>query len=442
MNCVFVSAEVYPFQTAAGKRIERLALSLSERGRGADTAVILPLYYAVPNGVRRRMRLVERGCVAYGWRRIEAAVYRIRQDGVAYYMIECDRYFGRTRAEGYFDDGERFAFFAHAALAFLEAHLSEAELLVASGWGASQVIPVLKWGEGERSISPLCALIPDENFWQGTFSASVSSEILHLNSVAQGAIRGGYYSYLRGASLAADRILCFSEKQRRGLWDADKEGAFRDKLRLLPPVSEQDAALPFPPSRAAEEKKRHKREFCERHGFGEEDRLLVAVTEDLTESGAAILSRALPDALAAGIRVVFCGMGGTGEAKRLLCAASFAGDRFLSIFSPDAERRREVLLAADAVLLLSSSEAERESEIMAYGALPILPYAAAREGGYGYEPETLADTLSCLEADYQRRGSLRGAAREAVRMAKARRCDAAGALLAAVTAEEGECSYV
>ena len=91
MRSVFVSAEVYPFQTTAGKRVERLALSLSQRGRGADTAVILPLYYAVPNGVRRRMRLVAKGYVAYGWRQIEAAVYRIRQDGVAYYLIECDR---------------------------------------------------------------------------------------------------------------------------------------------------------------------------------------------------------------------------------------------------------------------------------------------------------------------------------------------------------------
>lgn len=438
MNCVFVSAEVYPFRTVAGKRVERLALALSRRGRGADTAVILPLYYAVSNGVRRRMRLVKRGYVAYGWRRIEAAVYRIRQDGVAYYMIECDRYFGRTRAEGYFDDGERFAFFAHAALAFLEEHLSGAELLIASGWGASQVIPVLKWGEGERSISPLCALIPDEDLWQGTFSASVASEILHLNSAPQAAIRGGYYSYLRGASLAADRVLCFSEEQRRALLHADGEGALRDKLRLLPPVSEPGAVLPFPPSRAAEEKRRYKREFCEKNGLGEADRLLVAVTEDLTESGAAILSRALPDALAAGIRVVFCGMGGTGEVERLLCAASFAGDRFLSIFSPDAERRREVLLAADAVLLLSEGEAEREDEALSYGALPILPSASVREGGYGYEQGGLSDALFCLHADYQRRGSLRGAAREAVRRAKERRRDAAEALLAAVTAEKGE----
>ena len=165
------------------------------------------------------------------------------------------------------------------------------------------------------------------------------------------------------------------------------------------------------------------------------------MVEDLTESGAAILSRALPDALAAGIRLVFCGMGGTAEVERLLRAAAFAGDRFLTIFSPSRETGREVLLAADAVLLLHAAEAERESEILAHGALPIAP-DPERKGSYGYEPKALADALVSLQAEYQKRGSFRGAAKEAVRMAKARRCDAAAALLSAVEAEKGECSYV
>ena len=432
MNSVFVSADIYPFWSKEGKRIERLALALSQKGKGEDVAVILPLYFAVSSGVRRRMRKVEEWTVEYGWRRIGAELFRLRQDGVSYYFIGCDRYFDRAASRGHFDDGERFAFFAHAALEVILGHLSEAELLVAAGWGASQVLTCLKWGEREWGISPACVLIPEEKTGQGCFSASVVSELLHLRPEARQGVCDGIYSYETSGLLAADQILCFSEAQVSELCARGDAALFRGKVRLLSPPCEPMSEAAFSASRIPEEKKRLKESLCEENGWRDREGLLVAVTGDLTESGAALLSRGLPDALAAGIRVVFCGMGAQEEVGRLLAATGLFADRFSFLLTPDPRVCRRVLLAVDALLLLSDGEVEKEREALSCGTLLLSPSGSerAQEGvRYGYEERTLPLALLRLLEDYKRRGSLRQAVRRAVRMAKESFEDPSEALL-------------
>jgi starch synthase len=49
--------------------------------------------------------------VPLGWRNQYCGIFTYEQDGVTFYFVDNEYYFKRPGCYGYYDDGERFAFF-------------------------------------------------------------------------------------------------------------------------------------------------------------------------------------------------------------------------------------------------------------------------------------------------------------------------------------------
>ena len=89
---------------------------MKENSEHFDVRVILPLYESISYEQRQQMEFICHFDVGLGWRKQYCGLFRTEKNGVTYYFIDNEYYFKRSNAYGYFDDGERFAFFSKAVL--------------------------------------------------------------------------------------------------------------------------------------------------------------------------------------------------------------------------------------------------------------------------------------------------------------------------------------
>ena len=89
---------------------------------GTDVRVILPKYGTISEEFKKEMKKIKEFTVSVGWRNQYCGIEELTYQGVTYYFVDNEYYFKREHLYGYFDDGERFAYFNRAVLETL-AHL-------------------------------------------------------------------------------------------------------------------------------------------------------------------------------------------------------------------------------------------------------------------------------------------------------------------------------
>ena len=114
---LFVASEAAPFIVTGGlaEVIGSLSKSLAATNR-YDVRVILPLYQDIKEEYRKDFTYLGYVFVKLSWRNLYCGVFQYVKDNVTYYFIDNEYYFKRRGCYGYFDDGERFAFFCKSVL--------------------------------------------------------------------------------------------------------------------------------------------------------------------------------------------------------------------------------------------------------------------------------------------------------------------------------------
>jgi starch synthase len=116
MRVLFASSEAYPFFTSGklGDMIGSLAVAMQMRG--TDVRVILPLYGDMRKEWLGQLRYITNFNVPVSWRNQYCGLFELVRQGVTYYFLDNEYYFKRHGFYGFYDDGERFSFFARAIL--------------------------------------------------------------------------------------------------------------------------------------------------------------------------------------------------------------------------------------------------------------------------------------------------------------------------------------
>lgn len=117
------------------------SLPQAMRLRLVGCRVVLPLYEDVPAELRAEMRFVTSFSVPVSWRRQYCGVFEARYKGVIYYLLDNQYYFKRAGLYGHYDDAERFAFLARAALEMLPHIEFKPDVIEANDW-QSALVPV------------------------------------------------------------------------------------------------------------------------------------------------------------------------------------------------------------------------------------------------------------------------------------------------------------
>ena len=138
----FITSECQPFIASGG--LGDVTGSLPQRivkaSKGEyELTVILPYYSKINPKYRNKLVYIGQITVNLAWRKQYCGIFKYEAKGVKYYFIDNEYYFKRDNLYGYFDDGERFAYFSKAAIEVM-LYLNEVpDIIHVHDWQAGMV---------------------------------------------------------------------------------------------------------------------------------------------------------------------------------------------------------------------------------------------------------------------------------------------------------------
>lgn len=397
MQVVFASAEAAPFVKTGGLGDVAGSLPRALVAAGADVIVMVPKYGTIASEYTDRMDHVADFYVSLGWRNEYCGLERLVIDGVTYLFIDNERYFKRDYPYGFFDDGERFAFFSKAVTESLQ-HLPEGfqcDVLHCNDWHTA-LAPVFlrEFYQGLPLYERVKTVFSIHNIaFQGQYADTILNDILGMahipNAARQLRCDERSINYMQGALDYSDAITTVSPSYA---WEIQTpeygeglDGILRRRSNVLSGILngiDTDAWNPATDPMihanysAADMsgKKACKAALQEELGLEvRDDRpLMVMVTRLTRQKGMDLVTYALDRILSGGVQVAVLGTGDYEEPMRYFankypgtCAARITFDNALS---------HRMYAGADMFLMPSLFEPCGLSQMIAmrYGTLPVV----------------------------------------------------------------------
>lgn len=399
MQIVFASAECAPFVKTGGLGDVAGSLPAALVRAGAEVIVMVPKYATIKDEYKAQMEHFADFYVCLGWRNEYCGLEKLEHDGVTYMFVDNERYFARDYPYGFFDDGERFAFFSKAITESLQ-HLPagfECDILHCNDWQTA-LAPVFlrEFYQGLPLYDRVKTVFSIHNVaFQGQFSDTVMEDILGVAHIPAAATQlrcdACSINYMLGALHYADAITTVSPTYAGEIQTPEfgegLDGVLRERSYALQGILNgiDVAALdPATDKRIAANytvEDRSGKAVCKaklQEELGLEVRddrpLMVMVTRLTRQKGMDLVMYALDRILAGGVQVAVLGTGDRDYEDGLrYFQDKYPGTMAARIeFDPALSQR--MYAAADMFLMPSKFEPCGLSQIIAmrYGTLPIV----------------------------------------------------------------------
>lgn len=399
MQIVFASAECAPFVKTGGLGDVAGSLPAALVRAGAEVIVMVPKYATIKDEYKAQMEHFSDFYVSLGWRNEYCGLEKLEHDGVTYMFIDNERYFARDYPYGFFDDGERFAFFSKAITESLQ-HLPagfECDILHCNDWQTA-LAPVFlrEFYQGLPLYDRVKTVFSIHNVaFQGQFSDTVMEDILGVAHIPAAASQlrcdACSINYMLGALRYADAITTVSPTYANEIQTPEfgegLDGVLRERSYALQGILNGIDVAGFDP---ATDKRiaanytvddRSGKAVCKaklQEELGLEVRddrpLMVMVTRLTRQKGLDLVMYALDRILAGGVQVAVLGTGDRDYEDGLrYFQDKYPGTMAARIeFDPALSQR--MYAAADMFLMPSKFEPCGLSQIIAmrYGTLPIV----------------------------------------------------------------------
>lgn len=399
MQIVFASAECAPFVKTGGLGDVAGSLPAALVRAGAEVIVMVPKYATIKDEYKAQMEHFADFYVSLGWRNEYCGLEKLEHDGVTYLFVDNERYFARDYPYGFFDDGERFAFFSKAITESLQ-HLPagfECDILHCNDWQTA-LAPVFlrEFYQGLPLYDRVKTVFSIHNVaFQGQFSDTVMEDILGVAHIPAAASQlrcdACSINYMLGALHYADAITTVSPTYAGEIQTPEfgegLDGVLRERSYALQGILNGIDVAAFDP---ATDKRiaanytvddRSGKAVCKaklQEELGLEVRddrpLMVMVTRLTRQKGMDLVMYALDRILSGGVQVAVLGTGDRDYEDGLrYFQDKYPGTMAARIeFDPALSQR--MYAAADMFLMPSKFEPCGLSQIIAmrYGTLPIV----------------------------------------------------------------------
>lgn len=399
MQIVFASAECAPFVKTGGLGDVAGSLPAALVRAGAEVIVMVPKYATIKDEYKAQMEHFSDFYVSLGWRNEYCGLEKLEHDGVTYMFIDNERYFARDYPYGFFDDGERFAFFSKAITESLQ-HLPagfECDILHCNDWQTA-LAPVFlrEFYQGLPLYDRVKTVFSIHNVaFQGQFSDTVMEDILGVAHIPAAASQlrcdACSINYMLGALHYADAITTVSPTYAGEIQTPEfgegLDGVLRERSYALQGILNGIDVAGFDP---ATDKRiaanytiddRSGKAVCKaklQEELGLEVRddrpLMVMVTRLTRQKGMDLVMYALDRILSGGVQVAVLGTGDRDYEDGL----RYFQDKYPGIMAAriefDPALSQRMYAAADMFLMPSKFEPCGLSQIIAmrYGTLPIV----------------------------------------------------------------------
>lgn len=399
MQIVFASAECAPFVKTGGLGDVAGSLPAALVRAGAEVIVMVPKYATIKDEYKAQMEHFSDFYVSLGWRNEYCGLEKLEHDGVTYMFIDNERYFARDYPYGFFDDGERFAFFSKAITESLQ-HLPEGfecDILHCNDWQTA-LAPVFlrEFYQGLPPYDRVKTVFSIHNVaFQGQFSDTVMEDILGVAHIPAAASQlrcdACSINYMLGALRYADAITTVSPTYANEIQTPEfgegLDGVLRERSYALQGILNGIDVAGFDPAtdkRIAANytvEDRSGKAVCKaklQEELGLEVRddrpLMVMVTRLTRQKGMDLVMYALDRILAGGVQVAVLGTGDRDYEDGLRYFQDKYPGTMAARIEFDSALSQRMYAAADMFLMPSKFEPCGLSQIIAmrYGTLPIV----------------------------------------------------------------------
>lgn len=396
MRIILTAAEVEPFIETCdmAHNIRLLARELKEKG--VDVRVILPKYKDIPKIYTSKMTIGKHFTVEFGDKRQPCTIEQLDLENVRYYFIHNCNYFNRPGLYGYWDDGERFAFFTHAVLESLTQMNFKPDVIHCHDWHTAMIPVLLKLKYANHylynSIQSILAIHNINN--QGIFPKDILSlfDIGEEHFIPEELEFYGNVNCLKGGLLFSDFITTTSSSHVYDMQQPDLGQKLEGVIKLRkdrfhgfihgPDYKEFDPAKDYHifkiyDHNTIKNKALNKRKLQKYLGLkvSSETPIIAMVTRKLVHNkGINLVLEAFEEMLSLDLQFILMGYGEKEYEKYFLDAAKRNPDRVSVNLFYDKLLSHRIYAGADYLLVPSLSEPCGIEHLIAqrYGTLPIV----------------------------------------------------------------------
>ncbi|MBS5308822.1 glycogen synthase GlgA [Clostridium sp.] len=242
MNILIVASEAHPFIKTGGLGDVIGALPVALNDLGADVRVVIPNYRDIKKEIKENLKYIDNFTVNVGWRNQYCGILEYEHEGVKFYLLDNEYYFNRGGLYGYYDDGEKFAFFDRAVLEFVKHIDWVPDILHCNDWqtGMVPVLLKLEYSKEEKFKNMKTMFSIHNLFFKGMFDSKVLPELFGYDyeSFNNGSLEHyGAVSFLKGGINYADKVTTvsksYAEEIKTPEYGEQLEGLLRYRSSVL-----------------------------------------------------------------------------------------------------------------------------------------------------------------------------------------------------------------
>ena len=391
-----VTSEAAPFAKTGGLGDVAGSLPKALRQAGADVRVIMPQYGLIADKYKNEMTFIRELSVPVAWRRQYCGLKRLDWDGVPFYFIDNLYYFQRSSLYGFFDEGERWAYFCRAVLEALTAIDFSPDILHCHDWQSGLTVALLRAHYQDRPLyQGIRTLFTVHNLkYQGVFGKEIMDDVLDLGwefFTEEGVEFYDQVSFMKSGLAFADAVSTVSRTYAAEIqtpfYGENLDGLLRRRSQELYGIINgidysvyDPAADPFLecPYHSDDQGKAANKAALQRElGLDADPALpvMAIVSRLVSQKGLDLIACVLDEIMAMGVEIVIVG---TGEEKFQQFFGHAAYHRYPRRMSVkllfDERLARRVYAGADLLLMPSLFEPCGISQLIAmrYGTLPLV----------------------------------------------------------------------
>lgn len=217
LKVLYVTSEAYPFVKTGGLGDVAYALPKALKKLKVDVRVIMPKYTDIPEEYKLGMKKIKEFNVPMSWRNQYCGLDNLEFSKIPFYFIDNEYYFKRSGPYGYFDDGERFAFFCKAVLEAIN-YMGDfiPDVIHCNDWQTGMIPPLLKaFYSGNPKYDSAKTVFTIHNLkYQGIFPKENLGNIFGLDDYYFTEDRLKFYdsiSFMKGGLNFSDKITTVSK---------------------------------------------------------------------------------------------------------------------------------------------------------------------------------------------------------------------------------------
>lgn len=416
MKILYAASEARPFIASGGLGDVAGSLPGAVTACGQDCRVVIPLYGDIPSELRAGMRFLCDFTVNLAWRRQYCGVFEAQQGGVTYYFIDNEYYFRRGGLYGFYDDGERFAFFSKAVVDML-AHIDWTPGVIHCNDWQTAMIPVYlnSYYRSEEPYHDIKTVFTIHNIqYQGQYSAEIIEDVLGISKgYGRTLMYDGCCNMMKGAIEQADAVTTVSPTYAYEIldeWYGHGMDRFlreqRYKLsgilngidtRLYDPAGDPNLYMNYDQDSVFQGKSVNKQRLQRELGLSQNgDAMLIGIVSRLvSHKGVDLIKYIFGKIIEEGMQVVVLGSGEYIYESFFEEMAALYPDKVAVRIAFDPTLASKIYAASDVFLMPSKSEPCGLSQMVAlrYGAIPVVRKTGGLadsitdmgdEGGNGY----------------------------------------------------------